>query len=84
MDRTNTRMQTRRAVMLVPLAQALTQLGEWRRRNQLRKAFRQAPDALMRDIGLTMDDLMAAFDQPLTDDASDALVKAAVARAGNW
>jgi len=77
-------MQTRRAVMLVPLAQALTQLGEWRRRNQLRKAFRQTPDALMRDIGLTMDDLMAAFDQPLTDDASDALVKAAVARAGNW
>lgn len=84
MDRTNASMQKGRAVLLVPLAQVLIQLGEWRRRKQLRKAFRQTPDALMRDIGLTMEDLMAALDQPLTDDASDALLKAAVARAGNW
>jgi uncharacterized protein YjiS (DUF1127 family) len=84
MDRSKARTQAGRAVLLVPMAQVLTQFGEWRRRQQLRKAYRHTPEALMRDIGLTLDDLMAAMDQPLTEDASDALVKAAAERAGNW
>jgi uncharacterized protein YjiS (DUF1127 family) len=84
MDRSQARMQAGRADLLIPMAQVLTRLGEWRRRKQLRKAYAQTPEALMRDIGLTLDDVMVALEQPLTEDVSDALVKARAARAGNW
>lgn len=82
MDRTKAMMG--RGVLLAPMALAMTQLAEWGRRREMRKAYGLSSEALLRDIGLTPDDLLAAMDQPLTDAASDALVKAAVARAGNW
>jgi uncharacterized protein YjiS (DUF1127 family) len=84
MDRTKAITQTGRGVLLAPFSQAMAQIGEWRRRHQMRKAYGLTSEVLLRDIGLTPDDLLAAMDQPLTEDASDALVKAAVARAGNW
>jgi uncharacterized protein YjiS (DUF1127 family) len=82
MDRTRPMMG--RGVLLAPVAQAMTQLAEWGRRREMRKAYGLTSEVLLRDIGLTPDDLVAAMDQPLTEDASDALLKAAVARAGNW
>jgi uncharacterized protein YjiS (DUF1127 family) len=82
MDRTKAMMG--RGVLLAPVAQAMTQLAEWGRRREMRKAYGLTSEVLLRDIGLTPDDLLAAMDQPLTEDASDALLKAAVARAGNW
>lgn len=82
MDRTRAMMG--RGVLLAPVAQAMGQLAEWGRRREMRKAYGLTSEVLLRDIGLTPDDLLVAMDQPLTDDASDALVKAAVARAGNW
>jgi uncharacterized protein YjiS (DUF1127 family) len=82
MDRTRPMMG--RGVLLAPVAQAMTQLAEWGRRREMRKAYGLTSEVLLRDIGLTPDDLVAARDQPLTEDASDALLKAAVARAGNW
>ena len=82
MDRTRPMMG--RGVLLAPVAQAMIQLAEWGRRREMRKAYGLTSEVLLRDIGLTPDDLVAAMDQPLTEDASDALLKAAVARAGNW
>ncbi|KAF0137905.1 MAG: hypothetical protein FD152_22 [Xanthobacteraceae bacterium] len=84
MDRTRTMAQTGRGVLVAPIAQALFQLAEWGRRQQIRKARGLTSEVLLRDIGLTPDDLAEALAQPLTGDASDALVKAAVARAGHW
>jgi uncharacterized protein YjiS (DUF1127 family) len=84
MDRTRPMVQAGRGVLVAPIAQAMVQLAEWGHRRQIRKAFGLTSEVLLRDIGLTPDDLLEALAQPLTDGASDAMVKAAVARAGNW
>ena len=84
MDRTRPMPQVGRGGLLAPMVQAMSQLAEWGRRQQMRKAFGLTSEALLRDIGLTPDDLVEALAQPLDGDASDALVKAAVARAANW
>jgi uncharacterized protein YjiS (DUF1127 family) len=84
MNRTRTMAQTGRGVLVAPMVQAMFQLAEWGRRQQILKAHGLTSEVLLRDIGLTPDDLVEALAQPLTEDASDALVKAAVARAGNW
>lgn len=84
MDWTRTMGQVGRGVLVAPVAQAMYQLAEWGRRRQIRQAFGLTSEVLLRDIGLTPDDLVEALAQPLTEAASDAMVKAAVARAGNW
>lgn len=84
MDRTRATPQAGRGVLVAPIAQVMFQLAEWGRRRQMRRAWRRADEALLRDIGLTPDDLAAALAQPLAEDASDALLRAAIARAGNW
>ena len=50
----------------------------------MRKAYGPISDLLMRDIGLTPYELEAALAMPMAENASDALVRAAVARSGNW
>lgn len=84
MERARTVGNASRRVLVAPMAEVLFQLGEWRRRRQIRKSFGMTTDSLLRDIGLTADDLLEALDAPLDDDSSDALLKAALARAGNW
>lgn len=84
MDRTSTMPQIGRGVLLAPMVQAMSQIAEWSRRRQIRKSFGLTTEVLLRDIGLTPDDLLQALDQPLDEDASDALVRSAVARAENW
>ena len=84
MDRTKPMAQAGRGMLVAPIVQAMTQLAEWGRRQQMRKAYGLTSEVLLRDIGLTPDDLVAAMELPLDHEASDALVKAAVARAGNW
>jgi hypothetical protein len=59
-------------------------LAEWNRRRQIRKAYGPISEVLLRDIGLTPYELEEALAMPLDENASDALLKAAVARAGNW
>lgn len=57
---------------------------EWRNRRQIARTLGRLPGSALRDIGLTMADVEAAcadnFDQP----ASDALMRAARNRTGNW
>jgi uncharacterized protein YjiS (DUF1127 family) len=84
MERTSLGTQTGRGVLVAPMAQVMTLLGEWGRRRQMRKSFGLCSEVLLRDIGLTPDDLLQAMDQPLGEDSSDALLRAAMARAGNW
>ena len=84
MDRTGTTAQAGRGVLVAPIAQAMFQLAEWGRRRQTRKSFGLCSEVLLRDIGLTPDDLLQAMDQPLGEESSDALLRAAMARAGNW
>ena len=82
MDRTGS--DTGRAALIAPMAEVLLRLGEWHHRRQMRKAFAQTSAVLLRDIGLTWEDVEQALAQPLSGDASDALVREAAARAGNW
>lgn len=84
MDKARTMALTGRGVLVAPVVGAMLQIAEWNRRRQMRKAFRLTSDVLLRDIGLTPDDLTDALAQPLDRDASDALLEAAVARAANW
>lgn len=84
MERTNISRQAGRAVLVAPMIEAWVRLGEWQRRRQMRKAFGLASDTLLRDIGLTPDDLQEARSASLEADSSDTLLKAALARAGNW
>lgn len=84
MDRTSPVAQLGRGALVAPFSQVMAQLAEWGRRRQMRKAYGLTSETLLRDIGLTLDDLAEAMGQPLTEEASDALLKAAVARAGNW
>lgn len=84
MDRTRPKALAGGGVLVAPIAQVMFQLAEWNRRRQMRKAYGRADESLLRDIGLTPDDLTAALTQPLDEDASDALLKAAIAREGNW
>ena len=78
------RTMGRVGVLAAPVAEALIRLGEWRRRRQLRKAFGLTSETLLRDIGLTPDDLQEALSASLEGASSEALLKAALARAGNW
>lgn len=84
MDRTGTMAQAGREVLFAPIVRAMFQLAEWSRRRQMRKAYGPISDLLMRDIGLTPYELEAALAMPMAENASDALVRAAVARSGNW
>jgi uncharacterized protein YjiS (DUF1127 family) len=84
MDRTRTMAQAGRGVLVAPIVQAMFQLAEWSRRRQIRQAYGPISETLLRDIGLTPHELEEALAKPMTEDASDALVRAAVARAGNW
>lgn len=84
MDRTGTNGTMRRAILIAPVVEVVCRLREWRRRRAIRASLAQASDLLLRDIGLTEDDLEHALAQPLVKDASDALVKAALARERNW
>lgn len=84
MDRTKGMAQGGRGVLFAPVMQAMGLVAEWRRRQQIRKAHGLTSEVLLRDIGLTPDDLVEALAQPLDRDASDRLVRAAVERAGNW
>lgn len=82
MDRTGS--NTGRAALIAPMAEALFRLGEWHRRRQMRKSFAKTADVLLRDIGLTWDDVEQALAQPLSEEASEALGRESAARAGNW
>lgn len=84
MDRTRTVARAERGVLLPPIVQAMFKLAEWNRRRQIRKAYGPISDVLLRDVGLTADDLASALEQPLGKDASDALLRSAMARTGNW
>jgi uncharacterized protein YjiS (DUF1127 family) len=84
MDRTRSTLRAGRGMLAAPVAQVMFQLAEWGRRRQMLRAYGRADETLLRDIGLTPDDLADALSRPLVEDASDALLKAAVARAGNW
>jgi uncharacterized protein YjiS (DUF1127 family) len=69
---------------MAPVVNAMLLLGEFSRRRQMKAACGPLSEALLRDIGLTPDDVEAALGAPLDQDASDALLREAVARAGNW
>jgi uncharacterized protein YjiS (DUF1127 family) len=84
MDRTRTISQTGRGVLVAPIVQAMFQLAEWNRRRQMRQAYGAISEVLLRDIGLTPYELEEALAAPMAEDASDVLVRAAAARAGNW
>lgn len=83
MDRTTPTRQIGRPQLLVPMAWVLFRLGEWQRRRQMQRALRVS-GALLRDIGLTPDDVEAASHAPLGQGASDEVLREAMARAGNW
>lgn len=67
-----------------PVVDAMLRLGEWGRRWQIRASCGPLSEAMLRDIGLTRDDVEAVLDLPLDQDASDQLVREAAARAANW
>lgn len=71
-------------VFAAPLAEALSRLSEMQGRQGIRNSFGMTSEVLLRDIGLTPDDLAEALANPLTEQASDSLARAAAARAGNW
>lgn len=72
------------ARLFVPAVAAMLRLGEWGRRQKLRASCGPLSEAMLRDIGLTRDDVEAALVAPLDQDASDHLASKAMARAGNW
>ena len=84
MGRTRSMPMIGRGLLPAPFAQAMFQLSEWGWRRRMRKSLGSTSERLLRDIGLTLDDLEDALGQPLANEASDALLKAAIARAGNW
>jgi uncharacterized protein YjiS (DUF1127 family) len=84
MDRTRTIAHAGRRLLVAPIVQVMLQLAEWTRRRQIRRAYGPISEVLLRDIGLTPYELEEALALPMAEDASDALFKAAVARAGNW
>jgi uncharacterized protein YjiS (DUF1127 family) len=84
MNRTGSIAQAKRGVLLPPIVQAMFKLAERNRRRQIRKAYGPISEVLLRDIGLTPYELEEALAMPLDENVSDALLKAAVARAGNW
>lgn len=84
MDRTRRMATAGRGVLVAPIVRAMSDLAEWSRRRQIRKAYGPISDVLLRDIGLTPHELEEALAKPMAKNASDALVRAAAARAGNW
>ena len=84
MERTTPMATAGRGVLVAPIVQAMLDLAEWSRRRQIRKAYGPISDVLLRDIGLTPYELEEALAKPMAENASDALVRAAAARAGNW
>lgn len=83
MDRTTSTQQIGRPQRFDPLAWVLFRLGAWHRRRHLQKALRVS-EALLRDIGLTPDDVEEALNAPLDQGASDEVLRTVRARAGNW
>lgn len=84
MDRTRSTPLAGRGVLASAVAHARSQIAEWGWRRQMRRALGPTSEGLMRDIGLTPDDLSAALTQPLSESASDMLSMVAKERAGNW
>lgn len=84
MERATTIGEASHRALVASMAGVLFQLGEWQRRRQIRKSIGMSPDRLLRDVGLTPDDLHQALDAPLQDRSSEGLGKAARSRAGNW
>ena len=70
--------------VFAPVVNAMLLLGEFNRRRQVRSSCGRLSAALLRDMGVTPDDLEAALGRPLDRDASEELVREAVARVGNW
>ena len=75
---------TGQARLFAPVVGAMRRLGEWGRRQKLRASCGPLSEALLRDIGLTREDVEAALGAPLDRDASGHLASKATARAGNW
>lgn len=71
-------------VLVAAVAETLSWLGEWQRRRQMRESFGMTSETLLRDIGLTPDDLQDALCAPLEDNSSEVLLRAALSRAGDW
>lgn len=72
------------ARLLSPAMDVLLRLGEWSRRRHVKASCGPLSDALLRDIGLIREDVEAALDMPLDQNASDKMMREAMARAGNW
>jgi uncharacterized protein YjiS (DUF1127 family) len=72
------------ARLVAPMVDAILRLGEWRRRRQIRASCGPLSDSLLRDVGLTREDVEAALALSLDQNASDRMLREAVARAGNW
>jgi uncharacterized protein YjiS (DUF1127 family) len=72
------------ARLLAPVVDAMLQLGEWGRRRRIRSSCGPLSDTLLRDIGLTREAVEAALEAPLDQNASDRMLREALARAGNW
>ena len=80
----STRISRAPTLVFAPVAHVALLLGEWGRRRQIRSSCGGLSEALLRDIGVTPEDLEAALGQPLDHDASDEMQREALARAGNW
>ncbi len=70
--------------IMAPVVNAMLLLGEFARRRQMKASCGSLTAEMLRDIGLTPEDVEAALGAPLDQDASDTLLRDAVARAGNW
>ncbi|WP_374430896.1 DUF1127 domain-containing protein [Tabrizicola sp.] len=70
--------------IMAPVINATLLLGVFTRRRQMKISVGGLSEAMLRDIGLTPEDVEAALGAPLDQDASDAMLHEAVARAGNW
>lgn len=70
--------------IMAPVINATLLVGVFTRRRQMKASVGGLSEELLRDIGLTPDDVEAALGAPFDHDASDAMLREAVARAGNW
>ncbi len=70
--------------MLAAAVEAMRRLREWNRRRQMMVACGPLSADLLRDIGLTPEDLDAARGLPLHRDASEQLRREAAVQAANW
>lgn len=70
--------------IMAPVINATLLFGLFSRRRQMKASVGGLSEDLLRDIGLTPEDVEAALGAPLDQDASDAMLREAVARAANW